>query len=145
MKKILLVEDNPDDEALTRRALGKSGFEHQLAVVRDGQEALEYLQGIGRYDHLTTSDRPDLVFLDLKLPLVSGLEVLEQLKAKELTRLLPIVVLTSSKEEDDVMRSYNLGANSYVRKRVDAVEFQEALKDILIYWFEFIKLPPRQY
>lgn len=142
-RKILLVEDNPDDEALTRRALGKSGFDHELAVVRDGKEALDYLFGEGQYEGKAPQSLPDLVFLDLKLPLLGGLEVLEQLKRDERTRTVPVVVLTSSKEEDDIIRSYNLGANSYVRKRVDALEFQDALKDILSYWFEFIKLPKR--
>jgi two-component system response regulator len=142
-RKILLVEDNLDDEALTRRALGKSGFDHELVVVRDGKEALDYLFREGPYAGLSEKNRPDLIFLDLKLPLLGGLEVLERLRDNQETRVIPVVVLTSSKQEDDVLRSYNLGANSYIRKRVDALAFQEALKDTLSYWFDFIKLPTR--
>jgi CheY-like chemotaxis protein len=142
-RKILLVEDNLDDEALTRRALSKSGFDHELVVVRDGKEALDYLFREGPYAGLSAKNLPDLIFLDLKLPLLGGLEVLERLRDNVETRVIPVVVLTSSKQDDDVLKSYNLGANSYIRKRVDALAFQEALKDTLSYWFDFIKLPTR--
>lgn len=141
MKKILLVEDNPDDEILTLRALGKSGFELQTTVMRDGKEALDYLLQIS--ESSDSRQWPDLVFLDLKLPFISGLEILERIKSHPKGKLIPIVVLTSSKQEEDIMKSYDLGANSYVRKRVNALEFEEALKDILSYWFEFTQLPPR--
>jgi CheY-like chemotaxis protein len=141
LKKILLVEDNPDDEILTLRALGKSGFELQTTVMRDGKEALDYLLQIS--ESSDSRQWPDLVFLDLKLPFISGLEILERIKSHPKGKLIPIVVLTSSKQEEDIMKSYDLGANSYVRKRVNALEFEEALKDILSYWFEFTQLPPR--
>lgn len=143
VKRVLLVEDNPDDEALTLRALKKTGFDLNLAVVRDGQEAVDYL--LKPTADLTDErcPRPDLVLLDLKLPRLGGLQVLERLRADAQLRTIPVVGLTSSKEEEDVMNSYDLGANSYVRKRVDALEFEDTLRDILTYWFEFIKLPPR--
>ncbi len=144
-KKLLLVEDNAAHEELTRLALKKTGFEHDLTVVRDGTELLEYLFRQGRYIHLTRSDMPDLILLDLKLPRMDGLEVLKKLKTDGRTRSIPIVMLSSSTEENDIRKSYKLGANSYVHKRMNALEFNEVLRDILSYWFEFAKLPPRVY
>jgi len=144
-KKLLLVEDNAAHEELTRLALKKTGFDHDLTVVRDGTELLEYLFRQGRYIHLTRSDMPDLILLDLKLPRMDGLEVLKKLKTDGRTRSIPIVMLSSSTEENDIRKSYKLGANSYVHKRMNALEFNEVLRDILSYWFEFAKLPPRVY
>jgi CheY-like chemotaxis protein len=141
--KLLLVEDNPAHEELTRLALKKTGFEHELVVVKDGAELLEYLFRQGRYAHLTRSDMPDLILLDLKLPRMDGLEVLRKLKTDGRTRSIPIVMLSSSTEETDIQTSYTLGVNSYVHKRMNAQEFNEVLKDILSYWFDFAKLPPR--
>lgn len=141
--KLLLVEDNPAHEELTRLALKKTGFEYELVVVKDGAELLEYLFRQGRYIHLTRADMPDLILLDLKLPRMDGLEVLRKLKTDGRTRSIPIVMLSSSTEETDIQTSYALGVNSYVHKRMNAQEFNEVLKDILSYWFDFAKLPPR--
>jgi CheY-like chemotaxis protein len=132
-KYILLVEDNPDDEQLALRAFRKSSLDHRIEVVRDGAEALEYLFYFGRF-----SDRkrntPTVVLLDLKLPKVDGLEVLRQLRAEDSTRLLPVVVLTSSSQDEDIRRSYVLGANSYVRKPVDFNQFKETIERVSTYW-----------
>ncbi len=123
---ILLVEDNPSDEELTLRALKKSNFLNPVTVARDGAEALAYLFG--------DNPLPQIVLLDLKLPKVDGLEVLRELRANERTKLLPVVVLTSSVEEQDILRSYDLGANSYVRKPVDFTQFVEAVRQLGLYW-----------
>jgi len=123
---ILLVEDNADDEALTRRALLKGNLKNELVVARDGQEALDYLFGGGRLPHL--------ILLDPKLPKIDGLEVLRRLRADERTKLLPVVILTSSNEERDLISGYSLGANSYVRKPVDFTEFTEATRQLGLYW-----------
>jgi len=131
---ILLVEDDADDEALTRRALEKNKVKNELVVARDGQEALDYLRAAPRL--------PELVLLDLKLPKIDGLEVLRRLRADERTRLLPVVVLTSSNEERDVATSYALGANSYVRKPVDFKEFTEAARQLGLYWLLLNEPPP---
>ncbi len=131
---ILLVEDDPDDEALTRRALEKNKVRNELIVAHDGQEALDYLRDAPRL--------PELVLLDLKLPKIDGLEVLRRLRADERTRLLPVVVLTSSNEERDVATSYALGANSYVRKPVDFKEFTEAARQLGLYWLLLNEPPP---
>ena len=131
---ILLVEDDPDDEALTRRALEKNNVRNELVVARDGQEALDYLRGAPRL--------PELVLLDLKLPKIDGFEVLRRLRADERTRLLPVVVLTSSNEQRDVASSYSLGANSYVRKPVDFKEFTEAARQLGLYWLLLNEPPP---
>jgi CheY-like chemotaxis protein len=128
-KVILLVEENPRDEALTLRALRKSNIVNDVAVARDGAEALDYLLGAGGTDAL-----PQLVLLDLKLPKVDGLEVLQRLRAHERTRRLPVVVFTSSNEEEDLIKSYDLGANSYVRKPVDFDQFLEATRRLGMYW-----------
>ena len=127
-KVILLLEDNPDDEALTRRALGKHKITNEVVVARDGVEALEYLFGTGAYAGRDTSIMPQVVLLDLKLPKIDGLEVLRRLRAGARTKLLPVVILTSSNEEQDVVNGYGLGANSYVRKPVDFGQFAEAVQ-----------------
>jgi two-component system response regulator len=131
---ILLVEDNPKDEELTLRALKKSNVMNPVVVARDGVEALDYLFARGAHANRDRAAMPQVVLLDLKLPKVDGLEVLKALRADELTRRLPVVVLTSSLEEQDLIRSYNLGANSYVRKPVDFVQFIEAVRQLSLYW-----------
>lgn len=131
---ILLVEDNPDDELLTLRALKKNNILNEVVVARDGVEALDFLFGTGKYAGRDTSVLPQLVLLDLKLPKVDGLNVLRRLRTDERTRLLPIVVLTSSKEEQDIVDSYSLGANSYIRKPVDFVQFTESVRQLGMYW-----------
>jgi CheY-like chemotaxis protein len=130
--KILLVEDNPDDVALTLRALKSHNITNDVIVAEDGEKALDYLFGAGR---ATGPDGlPAVVLLDLKLPKVNGLEVLRRIRSEERTRLLPVVILTSSDEERDVIDGYSLGANSYVRKPVDFVEFTQAAKQLGLYW-----------
>jgi CheY-like chemotaxis protein len=131
---IVLVEDNADDEELTLRALGKSRIHNRVVVVRDGVEALDYFFCRGAYANRPAHDVPLLVLLDLKLPKVDGLEVLRELRADPRTKLIPIVVLTSSNEEHDLVRSYGLGANSYVRKPVDFVQFADAVQQLGLYW-----------
>jgi len=133
-KTILLVEDDPNDVVLTIRALEKSNILNQVVVARDGAEALDYLFGTGTYAGRDTSVMPEVILLDLKLPKVDGLEVLARLRADEQTELLPVVVLTSSKEDRDVVQSYRLGANSYVRKPVNFGEFCEAVRQLGLYW-----------
>jgi CheY-like chemotaxis protein len=133
-KYILLVEDNPDDEALTRRALAKNNITNELVVAHDGVEALDFLLGTGPHAGRDTRDTPQVVLLDLKLPRVDGLEVLRRLRADDRTRLLPVVILTSSKEERDLVNGYSLGANSYVRKPVDFNQFLEAARQLGLYW-----------
>jgi two-component system response regulator len=142
-KIILLVEDNPDDEALTLRALQKSNIMNEVVVARDGAEALDYLFATGVYNGRDASELPELVLLDLKLPKVDGLEVLQRLRADERTRLLPVVVLTSSNEQRDILESYNLRANSYIRKPVDFVQFREAVRQLGLYWL-VLNVPPSQ-
>ena len=141
-RAILLVEDNPDDEALTLRALKKHNITNQVVVAHDGAEALEYLFGTGRYADRDMELMPQLILLDLKLPKVDGLEVLRQLRADDRTRLLPVVVLTSSTEERDLVESYRLGANSYVRKPVDFTQFVEAARQLGLYWLLMNQAPP---
>ncbi|MBV8660032.1 MAG: response regulator [Burkholderiales bacterium] len=131
---ILLVEDNPDDEALTIRAFSKNSIQNPIVVARDGQEALDYLYGQGNYASRDTAQRPVLILLDIKLPKLNGIEVLRQIRSHDLTRLIPVVVLTTSKEEDDLVSSYSLGANSYIRKPVDFMHFMEVVKQVGIYW-----------
>lgn len=133
-KVILLVEDNPDDEMLTLRAFRKGNILNKVVVARDGAEALDYLFGTGSYSGRDTSILPQVVLLDLKLPKVDGLEVLRRIRTDERTRLLPVVVLTSSDEESDIVESYSLGANSYVRKPVDIGQFSEAVCQLGLYW-----------
>ena len=139
---ILLVEDNPDDEALTLRALRKNNISNQVVVARDGVEALDYLFSRGAYAGRELSGMPVVVLLDLKLPRLDGLEVLRSLRADERTRLLPVVVLTSSREQQDQIDSYSRGANSYVRKPVDFLEFTEAVRQLGLYWLLLNEPPP---
>ena len=133
-KVILLVEDNPDDEALTLRALKKNNILNEVVVARDGGEALDYLFCRGKFAGHDNRVLPELVLLDLKLPKVDGLEVLRQLRAAAETRLLPVVILTSSNEQRDIIAGYDLGANSYIRKPVDFSQFTEAVRQLGIYW-----------
>jgi CheY-like chemotaxis protein len=139
---ILLVEDNPDDVELTLRALKKGRIMNEIVVVRDGVEALDYLFGTGIYADRDTSLIPAVILLDLKLPKIDGLEVLRRVRADEQTRLLPVVILTSSKEQQDVVNSYQFGANSYVRKPVDFVQFSEAINHLGLYWLILNEPPP---
>lgn len=127
---ILLVEDNPKDEALTLRALKKSNILNPVVVARDGVEALDYLFARGKHADRASSALPQVVLLDLKLPKLDGLEVLKTLRLDERTKLLPVVILTASVEEQDLVRGYSLGANSYVRKPVDFVQFSEAVRQL---------------
>jgi two-component system response regulator len=133
-KVILLVEDNPDDEELTLRALKKNNIQNDVVVARDGVEALDYLFGTGSYAGRDASKLPSVTLLDLKLPKIDGLEVLKRVRADERTRLLPVVILTSSKEEQDLINGYTLGANSYIRKPVDFSQFIEAVRQLGLYW-----------
>jgi two-component system, response regulator len=133
-KPILLVEDNPSDADLTRRALTRGHISNQLVVAEDGQEALDYLRGEGTYAGRAVSETPSVVLLDLKLPKVSGLEVLRAIRADARIKRVPVVILTSSKEEEDVAAGYDLGVNSYVRKPVDFKEFQVAIENLGLYW-----------
>ncbi len=138
---ILLVEDNPDDEALTLRAFRKNNIKNEIVVVRDGAEALDFLHAKGPYEGRDTSVQPQVILLDLNLPKVDGLSVLRQLRGSEITRLLPIVILTSSKEEQDMISGYSLGANSYIRKPVDFNEFIEAVRQLGLYWLLLNEVP----
>jgi two-component system response regulator len=140
-KMILLVEDNPDDEALTIRALKKNNIGNRLAVVRDGVEAIDFLFCSGSYADRDPKDVPQVVLLDLKLPKIDGLEVLRRIRENETTRLLPVVILTSSKEEQDILKGYKLGANSYVRKPVDFEQFVEAVRQLGLYWLVLNEAP----
>ena len=133
-KVILLVEDNPDDELLTLRALKKTGVQNDVVVARDGVEALDYLFARGPYSGRDPAVMPQLILLDLKLPRVDGLEVLRLLRSDERTRLLPVVILTSSREQRDMLAGYGLGANSYVRKPVDFEQFVRAVDLLKLYW-----------
>jgi len=142
-KIILLVEDNPDDEELTLRALKKNNILNEVVVARDGVEALDYLFGTGAYEGRNTSVQPQVVLLDLKLPKVSGLEVLERVRADPRTEFLPVVILTSSTEEQDMIKSYGLGANSYVRKPVDFGQFTQAVHQLGLYWLLLNEVPGR--
>lgn len=127
-RKILLVEDNPDDNALTLRALKKNNITNEVIVARDGVEALDYLFGEGAHEGRDLSDQPQVILLDLKLPKIDGLEVLKRIRADDRTRRLAVVVLTTSNEDRDIIRSYDLGANSYIRKPVDFDHFMEAVR-----------------
>lgn len=133
-KKILLIEDNPDDEALTLRALKKNHIANEVIVARDGVEALDYLFGEGAHEGRDLSDQPQVILLDLKLPKIDGLEVLKRIRADDRTRRLAVVVLTTSNEDRDIIRSYDLGANSYIRKPVDFEHFMEAVRQLGLYW-----------
>jgi len=145
-KSILLVEDNPDDEELTIAALREAGVANEIVVAHDGVEALDYLFGTGTYAGRERSRRPQVVLLDLKLPKVGGLEVLRRLRADPALRTIPVVVLTSSSEEEDIYKSYEQGANSYVRKPVGFQRFSEAVHQLGLYWLllnEAPQVPPR--
>ena len=139
---ILLVEDNPDDEALTLRALKKNNILNEVVVARDGAEALDFLLGPREDGHQGVSGMPQVVLLDLKLPKVDGREVLRRLRADQRTKLLPVVILTSSREQQDLINSYSLGANSYVRKPVDFTQFTEAVRQLGLYWLVLNERPP---
>ncbi len=142
-KIILVVEDNPDDEALTLRALRKNRIKNEIIVARDGVEALDYLFATGKFASREPGAVPQLILLDLKLPKVDGLEVLRKIRADKRTKLLPVVVLTSSNEEKDLVDSYSLGANSYVRKPVDFVQFSQAIEQLGLYWLIINESPPQ--
>lgn len=131
---ILLVEDNSDDEVLTLRALKKNNIRNEVIVARDGAEAIDFLFSQGKFAGRSADEDPHLVLLDLKLPKVDGLAVLRQIRANEKTKRLPVVILTSSKEDKDIIEGYDLGANSYVRKPVDFVQFTEAVRNLGLYW-----------
>lgn len=142
-KWIMLVEDNPDDEELTKRAIRKNNILNELVVARDGAEALDYLHGTGIHERRDTSDTPTIILLDLKLPKIDGLEVLRRLRADERTKLVPVVILTSSKEEQDIVKSYKLGCNSYIRKPVDFIQFSNAVQNLGLYWLLLNEVPRR--
>lgn len=141
-KTILLVEDNPDDESLTLRAFRKSNILNPVVVARDGVEALDYLFCTGSHAGRDPADQPQVVLLDLKLPKLDGLEVLRRLRADPRTRLLPVVILTTSNEDHDILSSYQLGANSYIRKPVDFDQFIEAARQLGLYWLVLNAPPP---
>ena len=143
-KMILLVEDNADDEELTLRALKKNHIGNKVFIVRDGAEALDFLFCTGIYADRDPHEMPQVTLLDLKLPKVDGLEVLRRIRADPRTHTLPVVILTSSNEEKDVVDGYKLGANSYVRKPVDFNEFLEAARQLGLYWLVLNNLPPRK-
>jgi len=141
-KIILLVEDNPDDELLAIRALKKNNIMNEVVIARDGVEALDYLFGTGVYAERDMNVMPQVILLDLNLPKVNGLEVLKRLRSDERTKLLPVVILTSSKEDRDLTECYRLGANSYIRKPVDFTQFTEAIKQLGLYWLVLNESPP---
>ena len=141
-KIILLVEDNPSDIGLTKRALAKQRITNELVVAENGQEALDYLFGAGAYAGRDVTDLPTVVLLDLKLPKFNGLEVLRRIRDNPRTKRLPVVILTTSKDEQDIMNSYDLGANSYIRKPVDFHQFAEALRQLGLYWLVLNEPPP---
>lgn len=142
MKMILLVEDNADDEALTLRALHKNKIANKIVVVRDGAEALDYLFTSGAHAGRDPREVPQVILLDLKLPKVDGLEVLRRIRTDPRTQMLPVVILTSSKEEQDMVQAYSLGVNSYVRKPVDFNQFVEAIGQLGLYWLVLNEAPP---
>jgi two-component system response regulator len=138
---ILLVEDNPDDVKLTLRALKKSNILNEVIVVNDGVTALDYLFGTGEYEGRDTGDMPQLILLDLNMPRLGGIEVLQRMRTDERTKLLPVVVLTTSSEDTDKIASYRLGANSYVRKPVDFDQFARAVQQLGLYWLLLNEAP----
>lgn len=143
-KAILLVEDNPDDELLTLDALAANRVGNEVVVARNGVEALDYMFGTGKYEGRDITDLPSVVLLDLKLPKIDGLEVLRRIRADERTKLQPVVILTSSNEDEDRICGYSLGANSYVRKPVDFDEFLQAAGQLGLYWLLLNQSPPRK-
>ncbi len=140
---ILLVEDDRGDQELTRRALGEGKIRNDLRIVEDGEEALAYLFRRGKYKDPTASPRPDLLLLDLNLPRVDGREVLEQIRADSKLRRMAVVVLTTSRQEEDVLRSYELGCNSFITKPVDMNQFMQVIQALERYWFQIVVLPPK--
>lgn len=140
---ILLVEDNPDDEALTLRAFRKNNIGNKIVVAHDGEEALDFLFRRGQFAEHDPNETPQMILLDLKLPKIDGMEVLRQIRANPRTHLLPVVILTSSKEDQDLIEGYSEGANSYVRKPVDFNQFLEAVKQLGLYWLVLNERPPR--
>lgn len=140
LRVILLVEDNPDDEALAIRALKRHHIGNEIVVARDGVEAIDYLFGTG--SEADAAIKPTVVLLDLKLPRVDGLEVLRRIRENESTKLLPVVILTTSNEEQDLLNSYSLGCNSYIRKPVDFLQFSEAIRQLGMYWLLMNEPPP---
>lgn len=143
-KIILLVEDNSDDEALTIRALKKKNILNRVVVTRDGAEALEYLFGTGKYAERNLREMPEIILLDLNLPKLSGFEVLRRIRSDERTRLLPVIILTTSDQDRDKVESYSLGANSYIRKPVDFGQFCEAILQLGLYWLVLNQGPPKK-
>ena len=139
---ILLVEDNPDDRVLTLLAFEEAGIQHSIVVCNDGVEALEYLFAAGRYASRDPGSMPQVILLDLNLPKVDGFEVLKRIRADHRTELLPVVILTTSREQEDLVASYRLGANSYVRKPVDFSAFIEAARKLGLYWLTLNEAPP---
>jgi two-component system, response regulator len=142
-KMILLVEDNPDDEELTTRALRKANIANEIVVARDGRQALDFVFAEGEHAGRDLSRMPAVILLDLKLPKLNGLDVLQRLRADERTKLIPTVVLTSSSEDEDMVKSYKFGANSYVRKPVEFGAFANAVSQLGVYWVLLNELPPR--
>ena len=142
-KYILLVEDNPDDVEITRRALTRSRLANDLHVTRDGQEALDFLFRLGQYGNGADTPRPDLILLDLNLPKVNGIEVLERIRANEHVSIIPVIMLTASEREEDVARSYKLGSNTYISKPVEFEKFLHAIELIGEYWIVVATLPPK--
>jgi CheY-like chemotaxis protein len=143
-KTILLVEDNPDDEELTLLALRNSNILNEVVVTRDGVEALDFLFGTGAFAGRDTTDQPQLILLDLKLPRLDGMQVLKRLRADPRTALLQVVVLTSSSEDEDIIASYRHGANSYIRKPVEFHRFADAVKQLGLYWLLLNETPPHK-
>jgi CheY-like chemotaxis protein len=141
-KTILLVEDNPDDEALAIRALKRHHISNELIVAHDGVEALDYLFGTGVHEGRDVQVKPTVVLLDLKLPRLDGIEVLRRIRSDDRTKLLPVVILTTSSEEQDMLDSYSLGCNSYIRKPVDFMQFSEAIRQLGMYWLLMNEPPP---
>ena len=141
-KIILLVEDNPDDEELTIRSLRKANITNQIQVAQDGEEALQFLFCEGKYKDRDPARKPTVVLLDLKLPKLNGIDVLKQMRADPRTMLIPVVVLTSSSEDEDMLNSYESGANSYIRKPVDFAAFAEVVTQLGVYWMLHNQSPP---
>ncbi len=141
-KVILLVEDNPDDVLLTKRAFKKSKVMNKLVVVNDGEEALNYLFGTGKFKGRDVNNKPQVILLDLKLPKIDGLEVLKRIREENLTKMLPVVILTTSREQSDLIRGYELGVNSYIRKPIDFQQFADAVGQLTLYWIVLNEPPP---
>jgi len=143
--EILLVEDNPDDAELTMLAFEEGNICNNITITRDGEEALDYLFGTGKYEGRDIDNTPSVILLDLKLPKVSGLDVLRRIRGDIRTSFIPVIILTSSKEDEDIVRSYSLGANAYVRKPVDYNEFVQACKTLGLFWLVLNEPPPQRH